>query len=235
MCGVSRQAIGNAVKAGKIKMLGDKINLDHRITCEYFYSQTGHNLKQEHIEKPPKKKQRAKSKPRKKTVKKKPAPPPEEKPSSEPPEEITAPIDNSAPYDPDQDVDDSYKLPAGIETLDDITAKNIHLLPLDYIKKLKEYETAMKARQMRDESRGFLIERALVRSFISRLYTIDTNQIKTQEDRLVPELCGVFGKQDGCPESFDARKLIKDDGAELLRSIKRMMDDFLVKLREEKL
>jgi hypothetical protein len=45
MCGVSRQAIGKAVKAKNIKMIRGKVDLDHRLTCEYYHDKTGKNLK----------------------------------------------------------------------------------------------------------------------------------------------------------------------------------------------
>lgn len=212
MCGVSRQAISKAKKAKLIKLLGKQVNLDHRITCDYYYTQTGKLLRPDAITEPPP--------PRKTPPPKKPAAPKKPK-VTKIPEETS--IDNPPP-EPD---DETYELPAEVKTMDDVTPEILHLMPSDFITKMKNIETALSTRTKREELRGILIKRTVVRSFISKLYTVDTNQLKTLEDRLVPKMCGVFGKQDDDPESVKARKLINKEVTRILRHIKRLMDEFL--------
>jgi hypothetical protein len=215
MCGVSREAIRKAANAGTI-ILDDKkrVDLDHRITCEYFYGKTKKRLRPSMADEPIKK-----------LVKKNPAqnPKPEAQPAE--PQEITV-------LPPETGQDDSWSLPSGVKSIEDIDAEMLHRLPHDFIKKMKDYELALNNKTKREEMRGLLIKRDLVRKIFNQLYTIDNNQLKTLEDRIVPEICGIFGFVDGCPESVKSRKLVNDEVVKTLRFIKRKMNDFLVGQKE---
>lgn len=235
MCGVSRQAISKAKdkKPPLLKMIGKHVNLDHRITCEYYFAQTGRQLRPESVDEAPP----AKKPPPAKASKPNPAATPSTKTpaTKKKTKKAAVQIGDDTPdpeLNPDIDLDEldyenGYALPKGIKCFEDITIHNLHTIPGDLVKKVKELEVAKKAKQDRDAKRGELIEREVVFKFISQLYVIDVNQIKTQEDRLVPGLCGVFGVEVGSPESIEARKLIKNDSADLLESIQREVNDYL--------
>jgi hypothetical protein len=222
-CGVSRQGIAFAVKNKLVAVYNKKINIDHRSTCEYFHGKTGKQLDVAELMKKKKRKKATPKAEKPKPPAKKPALPPEP-----PPEEITAPVDDPLDNPDDQEPDNGYTLPPGIECFEDITIHNLHLIPQDLIKKIKEFETAAKAKQAREFSRGELIKRKDVASFCAQLHTVDTNQWKTLEDKLMPSLCGIFDVQDGGPESIKARKLIKDEVTKILEYSKRIIDEFLV-------
>jgi hypothetical protein len=211
-CGVSRQGIASAIKAKLIVIYNKKINIDHRTTCEYYFKKTGKQLNVEEL---------MKKKKRKKATK--PKPPPVEKPK--PPEPETPPdIPEEIPDDPDPE--NGYSLPVGIKRFEDITIHNLHLIPQDLIKKIKEFEQGAKAKQDRLVKRGELIERKVVKQVFAKIHTVDTNQWKTLEDKIVPMLCGIFDAQDGGPESIRARKLISDEVTKILRYNKRLIDEF---------
>lgn len=225
ICGVTKPGIAKAITAGKVQLLDKKVNLDHRITAEYYYGKTGKVLN------PPQHAKKPKAARKKKTL--------DRKTTSASTESTTVPISPSQepdqqPVDYDKPPDDGYKLPPGIKCFEDITIHNVNSIPADLMKKFKELEVAKKAKQDRDVKRGKLIDRDVVKKFISQLYIIDVNQIKTQEDRIVPELCGLFGFEDGGKESLKARKLIKNDSADLLESIQREVKDFLGGLQVSK-
>jgi hypothetical protein len=209
MVGVSRPAITKACKADRLGMIGKKINLNHRKTQEYIQAQ------KERVNKP-------KSAPKKKSVKK---PPPIKKPTPQPPEPEQS---QELPEIQEFDEDDGYSLPAGIKRFEDITIHNLHLIPQDLIKKIKEFEQGAKAKQDRLVKRGELIERTVVKQVFARIHTTDSNQWKTLEDKLVPILCGIFDAQDGGPESIKARKTISDEVVKILRYNKRLIDNFFI-------
>ena len=224
MCGVSRQAISKA-KANKpplIKMIGKMVNLDHRITCEYFYTQAGRQLTPglDTVA------------PAKKIIKPVPPPKPPRPPRKKPPiEPITAPVDDGE-EEPEFDPDAPIVLPPGIESLDDINESNILTIQSDYLKKLKDLEAAKSSKQKREEALGLLIKRSTVRVVFAKLHTIDTNQWKTLEDRLAPGISGIFGFEEGCAEEVEVRRLINEEVAKTLRHEKRLLDDFLIKFKE---
>ena len=228
-CGVSRQGIAWAVQNKLIAVYKKKINIDHRITCEYYHKQTGKRLDPAELMKKVERKKKGATKPPKPVKIKpvKPAPPP---PAKEP-EKITAPPDDSPPDDPDQP-DDGYSLPPGIKCFEDITIHNIHLIPIDLGKKWKELEATKTSKQTREVKRGELIKRELVKSIFAQIHTVDTNQWKTLEDKIMPELCGLFEVQDGSPEAIKARKMIGDEVSKILRFVKRQIDEFFINNEE---
>lgn len=228
-CGVSRQGVAWAIANKLIAVYKKKINIDHRTTCEYYLKKTGRQLDPVELMKKVKRKSPA-SRPKKKPVSKpqpittKPAPVQENPPVPEP-EPITAPIDTTPP-DTDPEPDDGYTLPNGIENFEDITIHNLHLIPQDLIKKIKEFEVAAKAKQAREISRGELIKRDIVKQVFAQIHTVDTNQWKTLDDKIIPSLCGLFGVQDGSPEAIKARKMVSDEVAKILRYVRRITDEF---------
>jgi hypothetical protein len=141
-----------------------------------------------------------------------------------PPTEITAP--EAKDGDPTLMV---------VRSLDDINETNLLYLEKKDLDKFKVYEQALETRLKREERRGLLIPRIRVRQVFAKLYTIDVNQIKTMEDRLVPEICGAFGMGDSGPEAVAVRKMINDDTAKFLRQVKRLFDDFLKEVKTDKI
>ena len=225
-CNVTRQGIASAVKAGLIAVYKKKINIDHRKTCEYYYSKTGKVLKPDVLLK---KVKRAAPVKKKKIEARKPTPPKEIPPAAPlPVEPITAPI----PPDHDPEPDDGYKLPKGIKSFEDITIHNIHLIPIDLVKKWKELEATKKSRQDREHKRGKLIDKVVVEKVFAKIHTVDSNQWKTLENKIAPDLCSLFKAQDGGEQSIAARKLINSEVTKILEYTKRIIDDFLKNNKE---
>ena len=231
ICKVTKPGIAKAIKLGLVVLDGKKVNLDHRLTHEYYFKRTGKKLKPvDHV------KEKAVKKPvavkKKKVAKKKPAckKPATKKTSVEP---ITAPVELSD-NDPEPDIlaDDGYKLPDGIERFEDITIHNLHKVPKDLIDKIKSFEVAAKAKQSREVSRGKLIERDIVKKVFAKIHTVDTNQWKTLEDKITPDLCSLFKAQDGGEQSIKARKMINLEVTKILKYTKRLIDEFFIENKE---
>lgn len=122
-----------------------------------------------------------------------------------------------------------------VRSLDDVNESNILTLEKRDLDKFKVFEQALETRLKREERRGLLIPRSMVRLVMAKKYSIDVNQIKTMEDRLTPDICGIFGMGDNGPEAVAVRKLINDDTSKFLRQVKRLIDDFLKKVDAEKI
>jgi hypothetical protein len=122
-----------------------------------------------------------------------------------------------------------------INSLDDINETNLFLLTKSDIDKLKAYEQALSARLKREESRGKLISRTLVRSIFHKLYTVDNNELKSMEDKLTPSICGLFGEHDDSENAVAVRKLLNNEITKALRHIKRILNDHLKKIEVEKI
>lgn len=212
MCGVSKAAITKAADTGSIGMVVDGkkqvVNLDHHLTKEYMNSKGIVGTK-DGLKLATGQPQRGK------TVGKKPL-------AKEDPLVITAPISNA------------HGLPV-IKSLDDIDETNLFLLEKRDIDKLKAYEQALETRLKREERRGLLIPRNTVKLIFSKIYTVDNNELKTMEDRLSPAICGIFGEGDDSENSVKVRKLLNDEITKALHHIKRIINDYLVKVGSEKI
>ena len=98
----------------------------------------------------------------------------------------------------------------------------------------KTKESALKVEVERNKARGVLIKRDLVQRVFAKLYTIDSNELKPLGDKLAPELAAIF-------ESDDPKLILKVNKKiekEIFRSlghVKRLMNDFLIKIGTEKI
>jgi hypothetical protein len=96
----------------------------------------------------------------------------------------------------------------------------------------KTKESALKVEVERNKARGVLIKRDLVQRVFAKLYTIDSNELKPLGDKLAPEIAAIF-------ESDDPKLILKVNKKiekEIFRSlghIKRLMNDFLIKIGTE--
>lgn len=200
--GVTRQTIYNQIKAG-VLFLGDdkKIDLDIPENLQYLRDR-GVSLDDM---KPPEKKPaapRPKKPPAKSVVKTK------SKPPSVP--QTTLPAI------------DAEEVLARLSSLD---IRN--LTPAD-VGKVARLESALKTRVEREHKRGLLIERATVQTVFGRLYTIDSNELRTLGSKLGAEIAGMLGEED--PEKVLAvEKRIDDEVIKSLAHIKRVLGDFLRK------
>jgi hypothetical protein len=220
MCQVSRESVSKAIKTDRIKTIGEGrsrvVDLDHRVTQEYLRTKNP-NYKAGVPTEPPKKKTPPKPKPKTKVNPKINTPKPE-------PLEITA-IEVSDDTPPD----------AMVRSLDDVDGNNLAFVDKTDLQKFKIYEDALKVRQDRESKRGELIPRIMVRQVISKLYSIHVNEFKTMEDRLTPDICSIFGVQDSSPEAVKIRQLLNTDSGKTLKSIQRLFNDFLAKIKAKTL
>ena len=98
----------------------------------------------------------------------------------------------------------------------------------------KTKESALKVEVERNKARGVLIKRDLVQRVFAKLYTIDSNELKPLGDKLAPEIAAIF-------ESDDPKLILKVNRKiekEIFRSlghIKRLMNDFLIKIGTEEI
>lgn len=122
-----------------------------------------------------------------------------------------------------------------VTSLDDITPENLIDVEAQDIKKFKDYEAALKTRLEIQTRRGDLIPRIMVRQAFSKLYQIYVNQFKTSEDRLVPDICSIFKFPDSSPEAVELRELLSADMAKGLNHSHRTFNDFLRKVKAEKI
>ena len=231
MCNVSPAAITKAYKQGRIVVMGTgahaRIDVCDPKNMAYINIDEKDRMKGRPPVDPnkPKKKKRKKRKARKKNNDL-PATPentyiPQEKPL--PPEyyrQISPNIDNdNTPIE-------------GIKSLDDIDETNLFLLSKQDIDKLKSYEQAMTAKMKREEARGLLVPKKLVKNVFDKLYAIDNNELRAIEDRVAPGLCEIFGVNDESEEVTKACQLLNKEITKSLKHIKRKLNDFLLTLGE---
>ena len=209
--GISKAAITKAAERGDIILTKQgKVDLEHRITLEYIRRHKDDYQPPAEEKKPPKKKPA--KKPAKKTEKK-PEKKKEKKP--EPPgtgEQLCLPINDIASID----------------------RSNIHLYEKKDLEKLKIFEQAILENLKVKEKEGKLIDRALVAQVFSKIYTIDTEQLRSLEDNLTPKICGIFNVSDDTTESIAVKKEINIAVTKALDHIKRLIDEFLIGVGEGK-
>ena len=107
-----------------------------------------------------------------------------------------------------------------------ISEGNLREVPKLELDKMHKLETLLKVRVEREAKRGELIDRSLVSSVFGKLYTVDSNELKTLGIKLSPDLSAIFEADD--PEKIlAAEKRIDDEIMKVLSHIKRIMDDAL--------
>ena len=112
---------------------------------------------------------------------------------------------------------------------DEITAENFKHLKKAQIEKWKSFETAKKVQQEREAKRGDLIRRDLVEAVFAKLYTVDTDELKALEEKLIPLICGVAGISDDDARVSKIQKGVNKEVSRALKHIKRIMESFLKK------
>lgn len=153
----------------------------------------------------------------KKPKKKSPKKPKKKKPPKNPP--VDYGDDGSEGYDLEEVV-------AGFRSLD------LRQLSSADVAKAARLESALKTRVDQEHKRGLLVERALVQTVLGKLYTVDSNELKTLGSRVAPIMAGIFGEDD--PEMIlRAEREVEKEVFKSLAHIKRILDEFLVKLGGE--
>lgn len=111
--------------------------------------------------------------------------------------------------------------------LEQVGALDFNNLAKIHVDKAHKLETLLKVRVERQHKRRELIERTLVQSVFSKLYSVDVNELRTLGAKLAPALCGIMGCDD--PEVVLAvEKTIDGEIIKSLAHIKRLMDEFLI-------
>jgi len=130
--------------------------------------------------------------------------------------------DRGEGYTPEQDIDwESGELPANVGALSRATTD-----------KLKTIEQIHALRIKTDKERQELIDRDLVRRLFSKMYLIDTNELKTLADKLPADIAGLAG--------IDDQKVIMEIGERIEREvyrslahIKRLINDLFEEIGAE--
>lgn len=98
--------------------------------------------------------------------------------------------------------------------------------PKSFADQLKVIEAWEDKRLSNAERRGELIDRALVKKFISRLYAIDTNEFLAAKDKIANIIAGLCGVTDDGKIS-EIGMAVHAELYKTLSHIKRLTDDFL--------
>jgi phage terminase Nu1 subunit (DNA packaging protein) len=128
---------------------------------------------------------------------------------------------------------DQMDLP--ISDINAINRDEILLYEKPQLERLKLFEQAKLENIKVAEKEGTLISRELVERVFSKIYTVDTQQLRPLEDVLTPEICAIFGAQDDSPEGAKVRKKINEKVLAALDHIKRIIDEYLISIGSDKL
>ena len=93
---------------------------------------------------------------------------------------------------------------------------------------MKLIEQTFKTRLDREHAQGLLVKRQDVKQVFAKIYSVDTNELKSLEDRLTPAICGVFGEPDDSDSALQIRKMLNEEVTKSLKHIKRIINDYLV-------
>lgn len=85
-----------------------------------------------------------------------------------------------------------------------------------------------------EEMRKKLISRDLVKKVLSRLYTIDINEFRTLGPNLAPEIAAI-AKIDDSETIIRIEAIVEKEVYNILRHVKRLMDDFLKSVEAERI
>ena len=228
LAGVSRAAISKSLKQGKLIKTGSKFDTDHPTNAAYIkYRSMSPSGKSKSV-KPVTK---AKS-PRRKTAlelkvksKSKPAPkkqPPKKK--SKPESELKPAIESKQ---------ETIHLPEYTET-DLSSIDDMNLLPRADLDRLKIIEAIEASRVKKDKDRDNLIPRDLVRHIFSKIYSIDVNEFKNLGMNLAPAIAAIT-ENDSPEVTTKINELIDKELHSILSHIKRIINDFLIKIESKKI
>jgi hypothetical protein len=100
--------------------------------------------------------------------------------------------------------------------------------------RIEKIERIFKLRAETQARRGELIERALVKRVWAKLYAVDTAELHPLGEKISADLAALFGSDDN-EAKLKAKQLVDRHVFNALQHIKRLMDDFLVKVGEEEI
>ncbi len=218
MCGVSGAAITQAAKTGIISISDDGfVNLDHVKTKTYLQkkrdkaAEQGKRLATSPMRVRP-------LKPREYIPQKRKEPkPPKAKPT---PRKVAENPPLTPPPPPPELVE--------FRSLAELTESDLLGFSKQDVDKMKVIEQTLKTRLDREHAQGLLVKRQDVKQVFARIYSVDTNELKSLEDRLTPAICGVFGEPDDSDAALQVRKMLNEEVTKSLKHIKRIINDYLV-------
>ncbi len=85
-----------------------------------------------------------------------------------------------------------------------------------------------------DKDRNELISRELLKRVFSKLYAVDQNEFKTLSDKITPEIAAIAQVSD-MKKQNQINELIQDECGKILKHIKRILNDFLVEQKAGKI
>lgn len=108
------------------------------------------------------------------------------------------------------------------------------LVTKEEAEKQKLIEQVLNYQVKTQKERQELVERALVKRVWAKLYAVDTAELHPLGEKIAADLAAEF-KSDDSEAILKVRKIIDRHIFKALQHSKRLMDDFLVKIGEEKL
>jgi len=107
-----------------------------------------------------------------------------------------------------------------------LNASNIQSMSYADVQKVQKIESALKTRVERQQKRGELIERTIVKTLFGKIYQVDVQELRTLGSKIAPEVAGLMGIDDPSMILMVEQRI---DG-EILKSlahIKHIIDEFL--------
>ena len=203
LCGITRQAVSKAKKAGRLELTNGRIDPEHP-TNKYFREQyrPGTQGQQEEPAAP--------GGPRRKV-----GPKDHGGAASEP--------------EPTNGFTDHVVKQLGLDEIDKSTSGAKYKNQVDLAKVLEQ----IKGLQLKnDEARNKLISRDLVQQVLTELKTVETAEFLSMGEKLAPEIASLFGVDDQTA-ILDAGKLIQIEVSQSLEHIEMTIDKFLKSFQVE--
>jgi hypothetical protein len=207
--GVTRQAIGDAVKNGRLRLVGEgraaKIDLHDSLTKDYIF-----NTNAQRKEKAPERSQQPQG-----TQKPLPG-------DSRPVREIKMPPAIS------EDLPGATQLPR----LEDMTDEQMRALSRTDLDRLEGIEKIRDKKIKNDQARNVLIARSFVAHHMSKVFQVDSTELLTLPTRLSPDIASLT-KTDKPDTILEIERLIEEQIFRSLNHKKKIINEFLEQVEAE--
>jgi len=102
-------------------------------------------------------------------------------------------------------------------------------MPKAWVEKIRMYEQTKQITQKRQQERGQLLNKKIIRIAFGKLFEIHVNQFLTIKSKVIPDIAGIFSSTDEV-KKLQAEKLIDTELWEVLNNIKTDFNKFLTKI-----
>jgi len=110
-----------------------------------------------------------------------------------------------------------------------LKASEIVGMPKAWVEKIRMYEQTKQITQKRQQERGQLLNKKIIRIAFGKLFEIHVNQFLTIKSKVIPDIAGIFSSTDEV-KKLQAEKLIDTELWEILNNIKTDFNKFLIKI-----